>query len=78
MRFRSGDVRLFKGRGSIGVRGIRLKKDDQVITISVLKHIEADTEVKTMYLKAAHGMRGASIYELPSGLRLHRAVRIVS
>ena len=57
MRFRSGDVRLFKGRGSIGVRGIRLKKDDEVISISVLKHIEADTEIKALYLKAATAKR---------------------
>ncbi|MDB9762174.1 DNA gyrase subunit A [Alphaproteobacteria bacterium] len=57
MRFRSKDVRLFKGRGSIGVRGIRLKKDDYVISISVLKHIEADTEIKTLYLKAATAKR---------------------
>ena len=35
MRFRSGDVRLFKGRGSVGVRGIRLKKDDEVIAIVI-------------------------------------------
>ena len=42
MRFRSNDVRLFKGRGSIGVRGIRLKQDDYVISISVLNHIETD------------------------------------
>ena len=47
MRFRSGDVRLFKGRGSVGVRGIRLKKDDEVISISVLKHIEASICFKT-------------------------------
>ena len=57
MRFRSGDVRLFKGRGSVGVRGIRLKKDDEVISISVLKHIEADTDVKSLYLKAATAKR---------------------
>ena len=57
MRFRSNDVRLFKGRGSVGVRGIRLKMDDHVISISVLKHIEADTDVKTLYLKAATAKR---------------------
>jgi DNA gyrase subunit A len=57
MRFRSNDVRLFKGRGSVGVRGIRLKKDDHVISISVLKHIEADTDIKTLYLKAATAKR---------------------
>ena len=57
MRFRSNDVRLFKGRGSVGVRGIRLKIDDHVISISVLKHIEANTDVKTLYLKAATAKR---------------------
>ena len=57
MRFRSNDVRLFKGRGSIGVRGIRLKQEDYVISISVLKHIEADTDIKTLYLKAAGAKR---------------------
>ena len=57
MRFRSHDVRLFKGRGSIGVRGIRLKKDDFVISISVLNHIETDIETRTLYLKAAASTR---------------------
>tara|TARA_Y100001970_G_scaffold55335_1_gene70106 strand:+ start:8879 stop:11617 length:2739 start_codon:yes stop_codon:yes gene_type:complete len=57
MRFRSGDVRLFKGRGSVGVRGIRLKNNDEVISISVLKHIEAETELKVIYLKAAAAKR---------------------
>jgi len=57
MRFRSHDVRLFKGRGSIGVRGIRLKKDDFVISISVLKHIETDIDTRTLYLKAATANR---------------------
>ncbi len=57
MRFRSNDVRLFKGRGSIGVRGIRLKPEDHVISISVLKHIEEDTDVKVLYLKAASAQR---------------------
>ena len=57
MRFRSNDVRLFKGRGSIGVRGIRLKSEDHVISISVLNHIQEDTDVKVLYLKAASAQR---------------------
>ena len=57
MRFRSNDVRLFKGRGSIGVRGIRLKQDDYVISISVLNHIETDINTRTTYLKAASSNR---------------------
>ena len=66
MRFRSHDVRLFKGRGSIGVRGIRLKKDDFVISISVLNHIETDIETRTLYLKAATSTRRGEKQDLMS------------
>ena len=66
MRFRSHDVRLFKGRGSIGVRGIRLKKDDFVISISVLNHIETDIETRTLYLKAAASTRRGEKQDLMS------------
>ena len=57
MRFKSHDVRLFKGRGSIGVRGIRLKKDDYVISMSVLRHTNLDFETRGLYLKAAHSAK---------------------
>tara|TARA_Y100001936_G_scaffold226304_1_gene245568 strand:+ start:3197 stop:5956 length:2760 start_codon:yes stop_codon:yes gene_type:complete len=66
MRFRSHDVRLFKGRGSIGVRGIRLKKDDFVISISVLNHIQTDIETRTLYLKAAASTRRGEKQDLMS------------
>ena len=58
IRFPVTDVRLFAGRTSTGVRGIRLGKDDEVISLSILNHVEASPEERTAYLKAASKLRG--------------------
>ncbi|MCC3305021.1 DNA gyrase subunit A [Sneathiella sp. HT1-7] len=52
IRFRATDVRLFKGRDSSGVRGMKLGKGDSVIGMSILKSVEADTETRDAYLRA--------------------------
>src|SRR5690606_4704831 len=48
IRFQVADVRVFGGNGSTGVstgvRGIQLQKEDQVISMSVLRHFEASAE----------------------------------
>jgi DNA gyrase subunit A len=44
-------LRVFAGRDSTGVRGIRLAKGDAVIALSVLRHIEATVEERAAYLK---------------------------
>ncbi len=64
IRFSVKNVRVFSGRTSVGVRGIRLKKDDQVIAMSILHHIEVDTETRDAYLQAEHAARrlGSSDY----------------
>ncbi|MEP5697889.1 MAG: DNA gyrase C-terminal beta-propeller domain-containing protein, partial [Sneathiella sp.] len=51
IRFQATDVRLFKGRDSSGVRGMRLAKDDSVMGVSVLGHVEVETEQRDAYLK---------------------------
>ena len=48
IRFRVGDVRVFKGRDSTGVRGIRLD-GDEVISMSILRHVEFDMETRDAY-----------------------------
>ena len=65
IRFPVVDVRVFSGRTSVGVRGIRLKKDDEVIAMSILTHNEIDTETRDAYLQAEHAQRrlGSSDYE---------------
>jgi DNA gyrase subunit A len=52
IRFPLGEVRLFKGRTSSGVRGMKLVKDDEVISLSVLKHLDVSSEQREDYLKA--------------------------
>jgi DNA gyrase subunit A len=46
-------LRVFAGRDSTGVRGIKLAQGDAVIALSVLRHVEATTEERAAYLKAA-------------------------
>ena len=49
IRFQAGDVRLFKGRSSQGVRGMDLAEGDKVISMSILRHVEIDPEERDGY-----------------------------
>ncbi len=61
IRFLIGEeVRLFKGRDSDGVRGIRLEAGDEVISMAILNHVEATAPERTAYLKQASAIRRAS------------------
>ncbi|MBK1663544.1 DNA gyrase subunit A [Rhodospirillum rubrum] len=60
IRFAVGDVRVFAGRTSTGVRGIRLAEDDRVNRLSILGHVEASAETRAAYLKQASALRRAS------------------
>jgi len=58
IRFMVDDIRVFTGRTSTGVRGIKLAKDDEVISMSVLKHLDVTPEERDTYMKAANRMMG--------------------
>ncbi|MBN9670571.1 DNA gyrase subunit A [Roseibium aggregatum] len=58
IRFPVTDVRVFAGRNSVGVRGIRLADDDRVISMQILHHIDVDAEERAAYLKLSRAMRG--------------------
>jgi DNA gyrase subunit A len=58
IRFATTDVRVFKGRDSTGVRGIRLGKGDRVVSMAVIRHFEATPEERTAYLKMRRAMAG--------------------
>jgi DNA gyrase subunit A len=60
IRFPSDDVRLFKGRDSTGVRGIRLDDEDRLISMAILAHVEATPAERAAYLKQASAMRRAT------------------
>ena len=59
IRFAATDVRVFKGRDSTGVRGIRLAKGDSVVSMSVIRHFEATPEERAAYLKMRRAVAGA-------------------
>lgn len=60
IRFFVDDVRVFSGRTSVGVRGIKLAPTDQVISMSVLGHVNATAEERVAYLRAAALARRAA------------------
>ncbi|MDR3521931.1 MAG: DNA gyrase subunit A [Acidocella sp.] len=59
IRFQITDdnLRVFSGRDSAGVRGIKLAKDDEVISLSVLRHVEATPDERAAYLKYTAAQR---------------------
>ncbi|MBY0612282.1 MAG: DNA gyrase subunit A [Beijerinckiaceae bacterium] len=58
IRFEVGDVRVFKGRDSVGVRGINLSSGDKVISLSILRHFESSPEERAAYLKKRRAIAG--------------------
>src|SRR5258708_3264553 len=44
IRFPVTDVRVFTGRTSMGVRGIALPEGDTLISLTILRHMDADAE----------------------------------
>ncbi|MDC0737165.1 DNA gyrase subunit A [Cognatishimia sp. SS12] len=58
IRFPTTDVRIFKGRDSTGVRGIRLNAGDHVVSMSVIRHFEATPDERAAYLKMRRAVAG--------------------
>jgi DNA gyrase subunit A len=73
IRFEVSDVRVFQSRSSVGVRGIKLGEGDEVISMSILKHVDFDTESRDAFLRMARKLRGsdeaeeAGVEEVPEG-----------
>ncbi|MBQ7659441.1 MAG: DNA gyrase subunit A [Alphaproteobacteria bacterium] len=71
IRFAVTDVRVFVGRNSTGVRGIKLGTGDEVISMSILKHIKANADEREEYLKVSNAMKhmiseeGTDVYVSP-------------
>ncbi len=57
IRFPVTDVRVFKGRESPGVRGIKLDGDDEVISMAILNHVEATAAERAAYVRQANAVR---------------------
>ena len=59
IRFALSDLRIFKGRQSTGVRGIKLAAGDEVVSLSLLRHVDATSAETRAYLKQAAAIRRA-------------------
>ncbi|MBR9836785.1 MAG: DNA gyrase subunit A [Rhodobacteraceae bacterium] len=58
IRFPVPDVRVFNSRNSTGVRGVRLLNGDEVVSMSVIRHFEAESDERASYLKMRRAMAG--------------------
>jgi DNA gyrase subunit A len=63
IRFPTTEVRVFKGRDSTGVRGVRLAPGDRVVSMSVLRHFEAEAWERQAFLKRHRAEMGAEAGE---------------
>lgn len=58
IRFPTTEVRVFNSRSSVGVRGIKLNGDDEVVSMSVIRHFDATSEERAAYLKMRRAVAG--------------------
>jgi DNA gyrase subunit A len=66
IRFPVTDVRVFKGRESAGVRGIKLEGDDEIISMAILGHVVATPSERMAYVRQANSIRrGGADFEQP-------------
>ena len=66
IRFAVADLRVFQSRGSTGVRGIKLAGEDHVISMSILRHVEATTEERAAFIKMSRAVAGEDTEAGPS------------
>ena len=57
VRFNVNDVRVFSGRTSMGVRGIKLQNNDRIISASIVNSVDISTDEREEYLKYANSLR---------------------
>ncbi len=60
IRFPSTDVRVFNSRSSVGVRGVRLNGEDEVVSMSIIRHFDASSDERAAYLKMRRLMAGVT------------------
>ncbi len=61
IRFAVDDVRVFKGRDSTGVRGIRLDGGDKIISMAIIRHVEASADERAAFLKMSRAVTGEEV-----------------
>ncbi|WP_337189163.1 DNA gyrase subunit A [Phenylobacterium sp.] len=64
IRFATEEVRVFAGRDSTGVRGIRLAAGDSVISMAILRSVDATPAERAAYVKQSNANRRAASGEV--------------
>jgi DNA gyrase subunit A len=59
IRFATEEVRVFAGRESTGVRGVRLAEGDRLISMAILRSVGATPAERAAYIKHSNAMRRA-------------------
>ena len=59
IRFSVDEVRVFAGRDSTGVRGVRLAEGDKVMSMAILRQVDATPDERRAYMKYATALRRA-------------------
>jgi DNA gyrase subunit A len=60
IRFSADEVRVFASRDSTGVRGVKLAEGDSVISMAILRGVDATPAERAAYLKHARAMARAA------------------
>jgi DNA gyrase subunit A len=58
IRFEVNDIRIFAGRNSVGVRGIKLADDDKVISMAIIHHVDATPDERLAFIKMSRAVAG--------------------
>ncbi|MDR1009090.1 MAG: DNA gyrase subunit A [Rickettsiales bacterium] len=57
IRFPVSEVRVFQSRASTGIRGVKLEDGDEVISMSIIAHTNADADTRASYIKQSRALR---------------------
>ena len=57
VRFPVPEVRVFQSRSSEGIRGIKVDKGDELISMSIISHSDEDAETRASYIKMSRALR---------------------
>nr|WP_255618354.1 DNA gyrase subunit A [Roseibaca sp. Y0-43] len=60
IRFPTTDVRVFKGRDSTGVRGVKLGEEDSVVSMAVIRHFETTPEEREAFIRQRRLIAGVT------------------
>ncbi len=63
IRFAMSELRVFASRASTGVRGIKLARGDEVVSLALLRHTDITVAEANAYLKQANAARRAATGE---------------